>query len=323
VDAARKLAEEVLFPAAMEIDGADVVPRGYLDQLADAGLYDLDAEPVDAGRVIEVLGGASLAVAFVWIQHHSVVRAISAAGGALRDEWLGDLRSGRKRAGIAYAALRRMGPPTAVATRGAGKQGWTLDGHAPWVTGWGLIDVVLVGARSGDDVVWLLIDAVESQSCVARRVELAALDSSSTVELRWSSHHIPESRVVGVEPYEEWLERDASGLQTNGYLGIGVAARCCRLLGSTRLDADVDAVRGALDVATPDSVVSARAASSLLAVRAATALVASGGGRSAEASSHASRLMREAMFLLVFGQTADIKAEQLRQLGARRLELRG
>ncbi len=62
-------------------------------------------------------------------------------------------------------------------------------------------------------------------------------------------------------------------------------------------------------------MIAARADASLLAVRAATALVAAGGGRSVEIGDHAQRLMREAMFLLVFGQTAPIRNAQRATLG--------
>ena len=35
-----------------------------------------------------------------------------------------------------------------------------IDGVAPWVSGWGLTDVIHVAARTpDDDVVWLLVDA--------------------------------------------------------------------------------------------------------------------------------------------------------------------
>lgn len=311
---AREIAEELLFPAAMSIDAAPIVPRRYLDALADAGLYDLDLDPITAGRTVEVLGGASLVTAFVWIQHRSVVRAVAGSRPELRDRWLAGLRSGHIRAGIAYAALRRPGPPSATA-RPAG-EGWRLDGFAPWVTGWGLIDVVLAGARHGDDVVWVLLDAVEGTGMSARIVQLAALQASSTVEIRWSEFQADGSRVVGVEPFADWLERDAGGRQLNGYLALGVAARCCSLLGKGPLDDEVDAARTALDQATPATVAGVRTRASLLAVRAATALVAAGGGRSVHADQHASRLMREAMFLLVFGQTRHIRAAQLRALGA-------
>ncbi len=311
------IAEEILFPAAMEIDRAPVVPRRHLDELAAAGLYDLPGDPGEAAGVIEALGGASLATAFVWIQHHGPVRAVAAAGGEMAGRWLASMRSGTTRAGIAYAALRRPGPPAAVASRLTGG-GYLLSGRAPWVTGWGLIDVVQAGARCGDDIVWLLLDAEASPTAglTATPVELATLQSSSTCELGWDRFEVPPERVVACEPYAEWRLRDAAGRATNGYLAIGVAARCARLVGSSSLTADVGAAREALLRSTPDTVAEARAAASLLAVRAATAVVAAGGGRSVEAASHAARLMREATFLLVFGQSPDIKQAQLAALTA-------
>jgi alkylation response protein AidB-like acyl-CoA dehydrogenase len=320
---AADIAEDLLFPNAPEIDASAVVPRRYLDALAEVGLYGLyaptgsggfDADPVTAGRVVEALGGASLTTAFVWIQHHSVVRAIAGAAPAMRDGWLGPLGAGQVRAGIAYAALRRPGPPAAVA-RPAG-DGWVIDGHAPWVTGWSRIDVLLAGARAGADVVWALLDAAAAPTCTVEPVHLDALQASATVAMQWTGHAVAPERTVAVEPFTEWQRRDAHGRQLNGYLALGVAARCARLLGPSGLDASVAAARLALDAATPETVVTARAESSLLAVRAAAALVAAGGGRGMESGSHAARLMREAMFLLVFGQTRDIRAAQLAALGA-------
>jgi len=82
VEQARNIAEGILWPDADFIDASPVVPRRYLDALADGGLYDLSAG-VDGARVVETLGGASLVTAFVWIQHHSPVRALAAAGGDL------------------------------------------------------------------------------------------------------------------------------------------------------------------------------------------------------------------------------------------------
>ncbi|MDE3203197.1 MAG: acyl-CoA/acyl-ACP dehydrogenase [Acidobacteriota bacterium] len=326
VDDARRVAEETLFPDADAIDAAASVPRRYLDALAEAGLYDLPADRLEAARIVEALGGASLVTAFVWIQHHSPVRAVAAAGGSLAAEWLEPLRSGRRRAGIAYAALRRPGPPPATAAplitashpSGDHPSGWLLSGHAPWVTGWGLVDVVMAGARCGDDMVWLLIDAIAGPGQQVTEVPLAALAASATVRLEWDRMEVGSGRVVGVEPYEDWRRRDMAGRATNGYLAVGVAHRCARLLGSGVLAAEVDEVREGLDRCTAGDVAERRATASLLAVRAASAVVAAGGGRSVEAGATAARLMREAMFLLVFGQSADIRDKQLAGLGYRR-----
>ena len=316
VDAARGLAEELLFPDADLIDAAPVVPRRYLDAIAEAGLYHLPDNRAEAARVIESLAGGSLVTTFVWMQHHSTVRAVAAAGGDLADEWLDALRSGRKRSGIAYAALRRPGPPPATAELSpAGDGSWLLCGFAPWVTGWGLVDVVLAGARRRNEVVWFLLDAKCTVGQEARRVALAALNASATVRLAWDRLVVPPQRLVGVEAYDDWRRRDLMGMASNGYLAVGVAARCAVLLESPTLDAEVDALRRRLDRSKPSDVASARADASLLAVRAAAAVVAAGGGKSVEAGATAARLMREATFLLVFGQTTEIRARQTAELG--------
>lgn len=311
-----RLADDLLFPEAELIDAASVVPRRYLDAIAEAGLYCLPDSPTQAARVIEHLAGASLVTTFVWIQHHAAVRAVAAAGGDLAGEWLDALRSGRRRSGIAYAALRRPGPPAATAEPSpTGDDSWLLSGFAPWVTGWGLIDVVLAGARCDDDMVWFLLDADRREGQDARRVRLAALNASSTVRLTWDRLAVPSKRLVGVEAYEDWRRRDLMGMASNGYLAVGVAARCAALLESPALGADIDAVRIRLDRSDPSDVASARADASLLAHRAATAVVVAGGGRSVEGDATAARLMREATFLLVFGQTSEIRTRQTAGLG--------
>lgn len=311
---ASQLADEVLWPAALDVDAADVVPVELLDRLAAAGLYGMMArEPAAYPAVAEALAGASLATTFIWVQHHSPVRAVAAAGGALAQRWLADLCDGRVRAGIAIAALRRPGPPSMVASDGP-DGGLVLDGWAPWVTGWGRIDVVMVAARQGDELVMCLVDAVAGPHLSAERVRLAAVDASSTVQLRAAGLPVAADRVVSRMPYDEWRDGDRRSLAGNGLLGLGLAGRCARLLGSESVAAEVDDLRGRLLAAGPDEVVEVRAEVSLLALRAASAVVAAGGGTSVERSSQAQRLLREAMFLTVFGQTADIKAAQLRRL---------
>jgi alkylation response protein AidB-like acyl-CoA dehydrogenase len=80
VEVARRVAEEVLFPAAPAVDRADAVPVAHLDALAEAGLYGV-AGPVEAGgaelglpafcAVVEALAGGCLTTAFVWVQDHT------------------------------------------------------------------------------------------------------------------------------------------------------------------------------------------------------------------------------------------------------------
>ena len=323
VTVARRLADEVLWPAAQDIDRAPAVPRAALDALADAGLYGLlgpvemgglDAGPEVTAAVFEALGGGSLAAAFVWVQHHTTVRAIAESTNELRLEWLPGLCSGRTRSGIAVAALRRPGPPAMVAEPDG--DGVVLHGFAPWVTGWGLIDVVLVAARDGEQVLWALVDATTGPALRAHRLRLAAVDSSSTVRLSLDGLVVPASRIVGRQLYSQWRAGEAPGLARSGFLAIGVAQRCVRLLGDQAGDLSrmVDQARRRLFSVDQEGVVAARVEASLTALRAATALVAAGGGSSIEVDHPAQRLAREAMFLLVFAQTQEIRRTQVQDL---------
>jgi alkylation response protein AidB-like acyl-CoA dehydrogenase len=319
---ARALADDLLFPAALATDRAPVIPVGLLDALADAGLYGLlghpdsggqGADPTTAGLVMEAIASGCLTTAFVLIQHHKAAFVAStSSSSALRDQFAADLCAGRCRAGVAFAHLRRPGPPAVVGR--LTDDGWVLDGVAPWVTGWGRIDVVNTAVRCGDDVVWLLIDAVESPTATAHRLDLAVLNASATVELEFRAHVVPVERMTERVDFETWAAADAMGLRLNGSLALGVAHRAARLLGSDAAIARVDRCREQLDDAELDGGVDtmgrARAAACLAALDLTAALVASTGGRAVILDHHGQRLAREAMFLLVQGQTPAIRAAQ-------------
>jgi alkylation response protein AidB-like acyl-CoA dehydrogenase len=322
---ARAISDDVLFPGALEVNAADIVPVDRLDRLADAGLYGL-AGPAGAHgmglsdmatglQVIEIIAGGCLTTAFVWIQHHGAVRALTEAGSSrLRDDFLEPMCRGAVRAGVAFSGLRRPGPPMLTAAPVPG--GWRFDGQAPWVTGWGRIDVLRAAARRADgDIVWALIDARGGPSLHAERLQLAAVNASATVTLTFRNHFVGDDRVIAIQPFDEWHTRDLAGLRLNGSLALGVGARCASLLEDAALRDAVTQCRMALDDASPDAMPAARARAAELALHCATILVVSGGGRSIMADHHAQRLAREALFLLVFGQTASIKAAQLDRLG--------
>jgi alkylation response protein AidB-like acyl-CoA dehydrogenase len=319
---ARELADDVLFPGALEADAAEIVPVDRLDRLAAAGFYGL-VGPGDAGgmgvdlatalEVIEIIASGCLTTAFVWIQHHGAVRALDGAPPALRDAWLARLCSGAVRAGVAFSGLRRPGPP--ILTAEPDGAGWRFNGFAPWVTGWGRVDVVRAAARRDDgDIVWALVDAAAGPTLRAEALRLAAVNASSTVTVSFDHHLVPADRVISIQDFDAWQAADRANLRLNGSLALGVARRCAALLESEPLGTELVACRRALDAATPDSMPEQRARASELALRAATTLVVSGGGRFITMDHHAQRLAREALFLLVFGQTPAIKAAQLHRL---------
>lgn len=333
VDTARRIADDILFVEAAATDAAPLVSRANLDALAHAGLYGIVGPPEYGGlgadvpawfEATEVIASGCLTTAFVWSQHFGALWAIvTTEHEHLRKEWLHPLCTGERRAGIAISALR-PGPTTLHAVERGGR--WFLRGTAPWVTGWGRIDVIHVAARTDDGrVVWSLIDAAAGPSLAATPLALIATNASGTVELLFEDYEIASDRIVRVQSYEEPPVHDGGG-RLNGSLALGVAARCCRLIGDTNLREELIACRAELNTANEHAMALARAVAVELALRCAATLVAQTGSRAVLADSHAHRLAREATFLLVFGTRPAIRSALLGLLtdrSRRRVESNG
>src|SRR3954447_24071286 len=210
----RALAEQVLAPAAAEVD-ASAVPRSHLDALGALGVLGLaapgpggtQAPPAVVRRVNEILAGADLSTWFVQAQHHFPVRLLAATG--TRPDVLADLLTRRRLAGIAFSHLRRR-PQRVLAARPVG-DGWTFTGTAPWYTGWGINDLALVAALTDDDrAVWALVEPREGPQLAAGPVlRTAALAAASTVVLALDELPVPPEDVVTVQPAGEWAASDA------------------------------------------------------------------------------------------------------------------
>lgn len=328
--AARRIADDLLFPHALAVDRSGTLPSGHLEALGDAGLYGVAAPVADGGLgtddlrtlagLVETLAEGCLTTAFVWIQHHGTVASVAAASGAVRDRWLGPLCRGELRAGIGLAGLRTEPGLRVRPVDG----GFALDGSCPWVTGWGSITTIGVAARDDHDVVHhLLVDAVASPTLRARPHELVAVQASGTVTLDFARHVVGADRLLATRPFADWRSGDANGSTLNGFLAIGSARRSCRLLGPSSLDTEVDDARAALLAATGDAIGPTRATASEVALRAAAALAVRTGSRAVLADQHAQRLVREAAFLLVFGSRPGMRDALLRRLGAAELSAAG
>lgn len=311
------------FADAARVDDAAAVPASHLEGLAAAGLYGalvpkalgglgLDMDGVS--DVIEVLASGCLASTFVWIQHFGLTRALMdpATPEHLR-AWLPRAVRGDLKGGVSLAG-RLPGPPRLLAEPAA--DGWTLSGEAPWVSGWGVVDVLLVHARGPEDtVVQLLVDATDQPGIQVDRAPLSAMNASATVRLNFTGLSVPGDRVVSRTPFYP-SQPERHGIRTNGSLALGVVRRCCAMIGPSPLDGALSAAREALSLATPDTIHQARAGASALAVRAASALMVHRGSRGAFRGDVAGRLTREAALLLVFGSRPGIKAGLLEHFDA-------
>jgi hypothetical protein len=344
----RRLADELLAPGAGHVDRHGV-PRSHLEALAGAGVLAASAPSALGGvpapvarRVQEVVAGADLSTWFVQAQHHTPVRALAAAG--TRPELLADLAAGRRVAGIAFSHLRRR--PARLLTATPDGDSWRFDGTAPWYTGWGLNDVALIGALTDDDrVVLALVEPLASATLHASEpLATAALSAARTVVLTFTGHRVEAPDVVSVRPAEAWAADDARATVNVSPAVFGLASSCLQLLAehgvrrrepaavaaAAALGGELDAVRVRAyrlvdDVPGGEALderLALRAQALRLGVDAATALVTAGAGGAMSLDAPAQRKAREALFLLVQAQTADVRAATLATFAARRPPVR-
>jgi len=284
-------------------------------------------------ELTEQLAGASGALWFVSAQHRSPAEAAQATdNAALRTRWAAPLASGQALGAVAFAHVRRPGPPSVVAE--PTRSGWQVSGRLDWVTSWGLADVLLLMAQTPEgDVVQLLLPAEARPGLVVTgRLPLAVMGGTSTVGVRLDGMAAGSEEVAAVVPHSDWLERDALRTANASPASFGLARAAVDRLADTAVRRGSDegtelagvlaerlvSVRreayALVDDAPPEAEVTRRVelrAEALdLCVGATTALVAAEGGRAMLLDSPAQRWAREALFLLVQAQTGALR-EQL------------
>lgn len=332
------IAEEVLFPAALEVDAQGAIPGSHFDLLAAEGFYGLAGDPERSGvevgfpsliRILETLSSGCLTTTFTWIQHYSVVRGLTGTANAeLREKYLDAAIRGEVRGGVSFAGAIPQ-PPRLWAA--ATDSGWLLTGEAPFVTGWGIVDVLQISARNTalragqptGTIVTGLIDAQADAGITVEPLHMVAAQGSNTVRLRFADYVLPAEKVTAEVTHSDFLANQVMSSRRSGCLATGVAERCIRMIDevgraqvAALLQAQLREIRNRLDAGLddPETLPAARAAASELAYRAAGALVVAVGSAGILARQHAQRLVREATFTLVAAGRPDIKDSLLKVL---------
>ena len=325
VERAQWIAETVFLPNASEVDTRGQIPPSHFRVLADEGFYGIAAPDARLDfdsiiSVIESLAGGCLATTFMWMQHHlTVVDLANTANESLRSQYLADSIAGTQISGNTSAGAL-ADPPRLRASRADG--GWIFDGDAPFVSGWGIIDLLQIIGNAGDSLVNALVDA---KNLDASRYQLVSLHATATVRLRFNKLFVPDCRIISEAPAEQLQERAHLASRLSGALPIGLTMRCARILEShgrtdtaATINAQVVDVRAMLDaaLADPQAMCTARAAAANLAYHAAGAVfVAEAGAALISGVSHGQRLVREALFTLATSSRAPMKDALLELLG--------
>ena len=325
-------------PHAQQLDRSTDALRGALDAAEAAGMLGLSAPAAVGGRALDPVAFAEAQMAaarasgtwaFVQTQHQGAVGFAAAAQGDGR-RWLEPLARGQVRCGIAYAFLRRPGPP-AVAAAPSG-DGLRLRGHAPWMTGWGLFShCVTAGRRPDGRIVFALHPLDHPGVSASAPMRLAAFEAAQTVSLDIDLRVAPEDVLFTVSA--DWLEeRDRGSAARQAAFALGTAAagldQVAAAVAAGRCDADtaVASLQRSLQRATgevmdciarADSTPRgrmARARAIELAGRCSHAGVAAWAGAANRADHPAQRVYREALGFTVLAQTRDVQRATLAAL---------
>lgn len=360
VAAAREVGARVLGPgAAAADDPARGVCGRALAEVAGAGLLSVTMPVPEGGHagtarveaeVVELMAGACGATWFVGTQHRTPqqmarggptgLAAEDVRPGPAADRYRAGLTAARVRAGIAVAHLRRPGPPAVTAEPDG--SGWRLHGAADWCTGWGLVDLVMIGAATPDDrFLFVLLPARPRPGLRAGApLPLTVMGGTRTVALEFDGLAVTGDDLLADVRGEAFRRHDLARTANATPASIGLLRRVLTALDdlgrererpeATALAAELAAEAAArraeayalltgvpLFERVPERV-AVRGELGGLTVRAAQALVAARSGSALLATSPEQRWAREAAFHMVQAQTGPVRRAQLDALGRRR-----
>jgi len=334
-------------PWAEAVDQGDLFPEQSLRRLAEAGCASVTAgsevhgPPLRADalwRFHESLASACGTTWFVLVQHLGACSQVAAAESAeLSGTWLTELVSGRRWMGVAFGHLRRPEPMVrAIKVSG----GWEIDGLAPWVTGWPLLDAIIVGALTADGRhLFAVIETRHTPGCTpSDPLRLSAMQASRTVAVRFDRVSVSESNVLRIADPEELRQGDRSNLLktiaplsgvASTALSVGRASLRSRSLSEAGRDWEILSARHAdlrtkvLEALTStpgpsdDDRLALRTEAISLAMDITAGAVVAGAGNGVLSSLPAQRLQREAAFYSVFQQTSAIAGSIVAALARR------
>ncbi|RZT84538.1 alkylation response protein AidB-like acyl-CoA dehydrogenase [Pseudonocardia sediminis] len=357
VAAARTICDDVLAPHAVEADDpARGVTASALGRVAGAGLISVTMPEDEGGfggtprveaEVVELLAGTCAATWFVGTQHRTP-QQFSRGGprglddgdvvlGPAAERHRTGLASAREKAGIAVAHLRRPGRP-AVTAEPEGT-GWRLRGRADWCTGWGLVDLVMIGATTADDrYLFVLVPARSAPGLRAGEpLPLTVMGGTRTVALEFDDLAVAADDVLADVRGAGFREQDLARTANTTPASMGLLRRVLTELDALGRERDrpeaselatelagVAVERRAEAYALLTGVplhervrerVALRGELGALTVRAAQALVAARSGSALLATSPEQRWAREAAFHMVQAQTEPVRRAQLEALG--------
>ncbi|MFC9472063.1 acyl-CoA dehydrogenase family protein [Nocardia sp. NPDC056952] len=338
----RDYAEQVLRPAALSTDRTGV-PADRIDELGGLGLLNHLAPREFGGlaidrdtdrRVHEIIAGACFNTWLVWAQHAPLAGRIAAAGAPVSALTARILR-GELLLGAGVSDVRRFPDHYVVARKAA--NGWIFDGTLSWVSGWGLNSALTVAAVEPDtETVVTALVPVGERTRSTGALELGAVAGSRTVRVHLDEVLVSDENVLTTQSLDQARIADtgtASDARAHHFglaetiltelerstvpLAADVAAtwrpRVAEIRSTAYALADEATAAGGgphrLDQRLATKVASGEALSAI-----SRALLIARSGRGLSGDDTAQLHARSVLFVLVQGQTTDVRRAQLAAL---------
>jgi alkylation response protein AidB-like acyl-CoA dehydrogenase len=317
---------------------ADLADRGLLNHVAPAEFSGGGLDRSGDRRVHEIIAGGCFNTWLVWAQHAPVVRKLAdlhTAGTPLPELGYLVLRGGVL-VGAAVSDVRRYPLSHITATRTP--QGWVFSGTVSWVSGWGLNTVLMVAAV--DDTTETVVTALVPIGPGIRSspLSLAAVEGSRTERVTLHDVVVPSADVISTQSLSHWRREDLGIASDARGHHFGLADTVLDELAkaeSPRAREVAQAWRPRVDQLRSDAYGLADEAKAAkdeqhriderLAVKVAVtealgtatrALLAARSGRGLALDDTAQLHARSALFVLVQGQSADVRDAQLAHFAA-------
>ena len=340
--------QESVSPHAAAIDSDSDALKKALMGLGELGLLGLRVPSQWGGLEVseetfhtfpELVARYSGALAFLQTQHQSAAAMlVQSQNESHKQEYLPHLSNGQVLVGIGFSHLRRAGEPLIVAVPATG--GYQLQGHVPWITGFGLFQEFIVAAALPDgQAVFGVVPFVEKyQDALAaitfsQPMALAAMTSTNTVTATLTNWFLPQERVVSVKPSGWIQENDKKNVLKPTGLALGCALAGLDIMHAAHstkqlsfiaqafeaLDRELADCRAAIRQAqlhceSLEKKLQLRAWAIDLAVRCAHAAVTVSSGAANKRHHAAQRVYREALVFTVSGQTTALMEATLARL---------
>ncbi|HEY3783391.1 MAG TPA: acyl-CoA dehydrogenase family protein [Fimbriimonadaceae bacterium] len=344
-----KILKEDVAPNAEQIDLHPEALREVLHTFCEAELMAMRrpakyggpemSEP-DFRDFQESIARYSGSFAFLQTQHQSAVSMIARSENEdLKSDYLPKMGNGERLVGIGFSQLRRPGPP--LMTAQATDEGYVLNGHVPWITGWSFYHEFLIGATLPDgQAVFGVIPFVHSEKeggkiTISEPMRLAAMESAMTVTADISNWHMPAHKVAFIRP-AGWIQNnDLINITLQGHFALGCARAGLDILkrvsdkknlpflheAHKALHEELENCRVATTTAqaspseeSTQERLNIRAWAIDLAVRCAHAAVTASSGAANSIQNPAQRVYREALVYTVSAQTTQIMEATLKRI---------